>query len=126
MKTKTFDIAANLANKCFEGDLLNVIKKAKNYGVEKMIFAGTYLKDSLKSQDISLVDNSFYFTVGIHPCRAKEPQEQKMTVEEYFANLENIIKKSQKNKLIAIGECGLDYDRFSLADKETQLKYLNR
>lgn len=39
---------------------------------------------------------------------------------EYYAKIEDFLHKvEQKHKVVAIGECGLDYDRFEYADKET-------
>ena len=44
-----------------------------------------------------------------------------MTVEDYQARIESTIEEfKDRSKLVAIGECGLDYDRFNYADKETQ------
>lgn len=41
---------------------------------------------------------------------------------EYIAKIDEMLTaKERKDKFIAIGECGLDYDRFEYADKETQL-----
>ena len=45
-------------------------------------------------------------------------------MEEYYLKIEDTIDTyfTDKSKLVAIGECGLDYDRFNYADKETQHK----
>lgn len=77
---------------------------------------------------------------GVHPCRAREPfiDHQKLVedgnleladlpsdeiVSRYLKKMEKLYEQSaHKEKYIAIGECGLDYDRFEYADKETQLK----
>ena len=121
--TRLFDIAANLADDRYKLDLQNVLARAKQYGVEKMLFGGTYIKDSQRSHELSLLDPNYYCTVGIHPCRACQPTVEKKSLEEYFSELETVIQNCKKGKLIAIGECGLDYDRFEYADKESQLKY---
>lgn len=41
-------------------------------------------------------------------------------MDKYFENLEAVLNKI-KPKLVAIGECGLDYDRFHYSSKEEQL-----
>jgi TatD DNase family protein len=121
-KPRLFDIAANLADESYVKDLPNVFQRAKDYNVDRLLFGGTYLEDSQKSYDLSLANDKYYCTVGLHPCRATEPTLQKNSTEEYFAKLEEIIKKAKPGKIVAIGECGLDYDRFMYASKETQLK----
>jgi len=121
-KIKLFDIAANLADESFKPDINNVFARAKKYGVEKLLMAGTYIEDSKRSYELSLLDSDYYCTAGIHPCRATQPIVEKKTYEEYFAELEKLIENANKEKLVAVGECGLDYDKFSYADKESQLK----
>ncbi len=77
---------------------------------------------------------------GVHPCRAREPfidndkliEEGKADmldlsadeiISRYLKKMEHFYEQSaHKERYIAIGECGLDYDRFEYADKETQLK----
>lgn len=45
-------------------------------------------------------------------------------VEAYIETLDKIIEenKGKKGKALAVGECGLDYDRLFLSNKESQLK----
>ena len=77
--------------------------------------------------------------MGVHPCRAQEPFKDyqndlaqdptlgvelpaKEIVERYIGKIDKMLSTAErKDKFVAIGECGLDYDRFEYADKETQL-----
>ena len=71
------------------------------------------------------MSDDFYATIGVHPCRATEPFKDKNlsqqdALDAYFDKIRHILKTSEgKEKFVAIGECGLDYDRFEYADKET-------
>jgi TatD DNase family protein len=106
--------------------------------VRKFLFSAGYIKDALHSYELSLKSTDFYCTIGVHPCRAREPfieyektlsegtEEAKETqspdevIAKYFKEIDEILEKSaRKDKFVAIGECGLDYDRFEYADKET-------
>jgi len=50
-----------------------VINRANYYGVKKFLFAAGYLADAEISLDLAKQNENFYATVGVHPCRAKEP-----------------------------------------------------
>ena len=142
-----FDVAANLSDDRYKGiyyghkvhepDFDLVIKRANGYGVRKFLLAGGYIHDALDSYQLSLKSEDFYSTIGVHPCRAKEPyidydkdmkeqnQEEKKgnddeVLERYFKKIDEILSTTDiKEKFVAIGECGLDYDRLEYADKET-------
>jgi len=121
-KAKYFDIAANIADDRYKEDIDKVLLRAKKYGVEKLLFAGTHLKDGKESHELSLRDPNYYCTAGIHPCRASQYVLDKMSFEDYVAETEKLIQNAKEGKMIAVGECGLDYDRFKFASKEEQLR----
>jgi TatD DNase family protein len=131
-KKRLFDVAANLADLRFKGvyfgkqchppDLERVLKRCLEYGVDKLLLGGTYLEDSMRSYEIAETSTHYYSTIGVHPCRASEPAKIQVTLAEYFATIEHAIQDMNKHSLVAIGECGLDYDRFKFADKITQNK----
>ena len=125
---KFFDIAANLCDDEFEGiyhekkyhesDITEVLARAEKMNVTRMLFAAGSQEDIVKSYELSKLNEHYYISAGIHPCRASD-ELKKNTVAEIFANLENLITKF-KDKIIAIGECGLDYDRLHYSSKEDQ------
>ena len=95
--------------------------------MRKFLFAGGYLDDALHSRDLARGSPDFYATIGIHPCRATEPfkedgamgKEEKL--EKYLKKIEEELDRdrNEDKKYVAVGECGLDYDRFEYADKYT-------
>lgn len=129
---KFFDIAANLCDDKFQGiyngkkyhedDTDEVIKRAQDINVVKMLFASGCLEDTHHSYQLSLKSENFYTTIGVHPCRASEANQTGIEIEKYFKMIKELLEK-YKDKIIAIGECGLDYDRFHYSSKEDQLKF---
>jgi TatD DNase family protein len=75
--------------------------------------------------ELKFSNKKFFTTVGVHPTRCNEflqnecyEDELKKLIEKYhYLNCEN------KNYVVAIGECGLDYDRLHFCEKEIQQKY---
>ena len=130
-KFRFFDIAANLADGQFSGtyngkqyhesDIDDVIQRARDVGCERLLIVGGYLEDCKQSFKLAQKNESFYCTVGVHPCRVTEIDKHE-SQEKYIEELEKLIVEFG-DKCVAIGECGLDYDRLEFSSKEHQLKY---
>ena len=84
-------------------------------GCDRFLLAGGRVKDTIRSNELSEYYEGCYTTLGVHPCRSAEVAPASFA-EELWTHYE-----AMKSKIVAIGECGLDYDRFNYADKDTQL-----
>ncbi len=91
------DTHAHLNFPDFDADLDNVIQKSFEKGVEKIIVPGSSILASEKAVQIAEKCKNIFATVGIHPENAKG-----QTLGKIEALVEN-------KKVVAIGECGLDY-----------------
>ena len=104
------DIHAHLNNDKLFPDAEEVVLRAKNCKVEKIVNA-SYDKTSIE-RALVLAQNfdNLYATLGFHPHSAFE----------YNDEIEKLILQNKDNvKVIAIGEIGLDY-----YDLETQIAYI--
>jgi TatD DNase family protein len=78
---------------------------------------------------LSLVSkyDHLYCTVGVHPTRANEFGINDGQANDYLQQLLTVAKDGQaKGKIVAIGECGLDYDRLQFCSKEVQLAHFEK
>ena len=85
------------------------IKNAENSGVFQFLVVGFDKASSVDAVNISKQFNGCYAAVGIHPSDIKKRKEN---------DLEEIRKLAKEEKVIAIGEIGLDY----YWDKDEALK----
>merc|ERR1712223_367020 len=66
------DVGANLTNKKFGRDLDQVIQRAKDAGISKIMVTGTSIQASKDALRLSrLYPGTLYATAGIHPHDAK-------------------------------------------------------
>ncbi|CAM9273412.1 unnamed protein product [Choristocarpus tenellus] len=130
--SKMIDIGANLLDPCFQGryhggsqkhepDLDDVIERAINAGVGKMIVTAGSLQEAKDALELSSKYPCLYSTVGVHPTRSSEFSADG-DPEAHLAALLGILKAGKSTgKVVAVGECGLDYDRLQFCSKEEQL-----
>lgn len=95
------DTHAHLMFKEFGGELEDVLSKAKEAGVVKIINIGCDVKTSQEAVGLSEKYDNLYATLGLHPYDAA------LATEELIDEWKNLISKNKK--IVAVGECGLDY-----------------
>ncbi|MCX7880030.1 MAG: TatD family hydrolase [Ignavibacteria bacterium] len=106
------DTHCHLDSSEFESDRNEVIQRAKDSGVEFIIVPSTDFGNLDKVVQIAAENENIYCALGIHPHNAIEYSE---AVEEKIISY----LKEKKNKVVAIGEIGLDY-YYNFAPPEIQ------
>ena len=110
---KYIDIGVNLTGSSFKKDTEQVVDRALQVGVEKLIVTGT---NSLHSEQAirltELYESVCYATVGLHPHHASD----------YSSDLGSELRDilSHKNA-VAVGECGLDFNR-NFSTRQEQIR----
>jgi len=105
------DSHCHLDHEPMYSDLKNVIYRSKDVGIEKILSICTTINSFEKIVKIIDLDPIIYGTFGIHP---HECSDNIVSKEEIINN----VKKN--NKIIGIGESGLDF-YYNHSDKEKQL-----
>lgn len=111
------DIGANLSHESFRDDLPEVLARAENQGVHRLIVTGTDLESTRAA--IALHHrwpHRLRATAGLHPHHASQLD---AGLEEKLAGL------AQDSIVVAVGECGLDYFR-NLSPREHQIRAFHR
>lgn len=96
----------------FEEDIDEIIQHMKDCGITAALNAGNSLDGFEDQLALSEKYPFVYAAVGVHPHNADE-----------YAGLkaEELVEKSRHKKVVAIGECGLDYF-YDYSSKENQIK----
>lgn len=108
---KLVDIGANLAHKSFREDLPRVLADAKRQGVARIVVTGTSVMGSRRAWELARGEPSFLSaTAGVHPHdSARFGRDSELAIRELL----------REPEVVAVGECGLDYDRdFSPRDAQ--------
>lgn len=102
------DIGVNLMHKQFHRDREDVVQRCYHEGgVGTLILTGCSVRGSIEAQEYcekqqNNRDVKLFCTAGVHPHDAKSCDER---------TLDTLRRLAQTPQVVAIGECGLDYDR---------------
>jgi TatD DNase family protein len=111
----TIDIGVNFAGpKYTKESISKIMKDSIACSVDKVISISNSLKEIPINKELSVQDKNIYYTVGVHPHDAKSINKT--------SELQCLTKYLDDKKCVAIGECGLDYNRmFSTKEKQMEV-----
>ena len=101
-----FDSHSHYNDEKFDEDREEIIEQTYNDGITKFVCAGYNIPSSKFSLELAQKYNYIYSIVGI------SPNDIPQTEEELWKNIEEISQiaiENRNNKIVAIGEIGLDY-----------------
>lgn len=104
------DTHAHYDDSRYDGDLPELLRDMNKNGIDKIINAGSDMKASRRGVELAKEYDFLYACVGVHPHEAKNMQEE---------DLEELKALSVADKVVAIGEIGLDY-YYDNSPRETQ------
>jgi len=107
------DSHAHLDDRRFDTDREKIIQNMENDGIDIILHPAADLTSSVKAVNTAQKHGNIYAAVGFHPHSAKEMDE---------GSLEIIKSLAKKDKVIAIGEIGLDY-HYDNSPRDIQRKW---
>ena len=111
-----FDSHAHYDDAQFDEDRMDVLSHLKDAGVAKVVNISNGWDDLLKTLELIKQVPFLYGTVGIHPCKVSELNDERMEQMRDFCS---------GDKIVAGGEIGLDY--YWMSDpKEVQKEWFIR
>ena len=113
-KYKIFDTHAHYDDEVFNDDREEVLKQIQEAGVIGVLNCACSRKSLTTTNELTLNYDFIYGALGIHPSDAYDYNEE--------VRDEIIEKVKSNNKILAIGEIGLDYYWDENPDRETQKK----
>ena len=97
------DIGVNLAHRSFRADRKQVIERAFAAGVRRMVITGTSVVGSQEGVQIAReYPGQLFATAGVHPHDSPNCTE---------ATISELRRLAAHKEAVAIGECGLDFNR---------------
>jgi TatD DNase family protein len=101
----------------FANDLDDVLRRAADAGVTRVVTIGTSIESSRRAIDLAEKYPAVYATIGVHPTFVEEAEE------DVFTPLRELAKQPG---VVAIGETGLDYHRLPSEEvaKEKQVQVM--
>ena len=116
MYSNIFDTHAHYDDSRFDGDRDELISSLADKGVSCIINCGCDLKSSLTTLSLAEKYDCIYAAVGFHAHEADEATEY---------DLEKIKKLYENEKVVAVGEIGLDY-HYDFSPREIQLEIFEK
>jgi TatD DNase family protein len=95
----------------FAPDLNDVLHRATEAGVTRIITIGTSVESSRRAVDLAQKNSNIFAVIGVHPTYTEEAEEDVATP---------LRELAKSPRVVAIGETGLDYHRLpstEMADK---------
>ncbi|MCY1714412.1 TatD family hydrolase [Caproiciproducens galactitolivorans] len=111
MPSSIFDSHAHYDDKSFDSDRDTLLEELPNRGICNLINCGADLSSSRASVELAGKYPYIYAAVGIHPECAKDAPA------DYLQQMEELVTKE---KVVAVGEIGLDYHFEENAPKNVQ------
>jgi len=101
--TEYIDIGVNLTGSSFKNDRDEVMQRAQVAGVDQMVVTGTDIEHSKAAIELcARYPGRLYSTAGAHPHHADDYTQ---------LTLQQLHDLSHYDSVVAIGECGLDFNR---------------
>ena len=101
-----FDTHSHYNDEKFDKDREQIIKETYEAGITKFVCAGYNIESSKKAIELSQKDEFIYSICGISPNDIPQSEQE---LWKDIEKITKIIKENKTNKLVAIGEIGLDY-----------------
>ncbi|MFT5734778.1 MAG: TatD DNase family protein, partial [Planctomycetota bacterium] len=113
-RMELIDIGANLGSQQFRKDLNEVHHRARQAAVAGMVVTGTSVAGSQRALEIASAEHDLWATAGVHPHDAKTWSDETAAT---------ILELSRDPKVVAVGECGLDFNRNFSTPADQRLAY---
>lgn len=109
---RLIDVHAHLQDEKFAEDLPEVIKRAKNAGVTRIVNAGTTVADSRRAVEIAAKYPGCLALIGIHPHEASSFNVDSVT---------ELRSLASEPGVLGIGEIGIDF-HYDFSPRDVQIK----